>query len=133
MIGLLAAMLLTSGCHNNVRGDPVSRFQYEHTITVSPDRSHFSVQTYINRTQWRVGSRREDLYDGNRDGTLITPGMDRVAITDYIDIEDPPENAVRRSGDIRDYDELFQTLLAAVNSDKKSVKIEDRDYEIRFL
>lgn len=129
----LGAALLIGGCYEHQRGNPVDAFHYEHSISVSPDHSHLSVLTYVNRTQWRVGFRREDFYDGNRDGTLTTPGMDRVQITEYVDIEDPPENAVRRDGDIRNHDELFQRLLADIRGGKQTIEIEGRSYRVRFL
>jgi hypothetical protein len=129
----LGAAFLIGGCYEHKRGNPVDTFHYEHSISVTSDYSHVSVMTYVNRTQWRVGFRREDLYDGNRDGTLTTVGMDRVQITEYIDVEDPPENAVRRDGDIRNFDELFQRLVAEVRGGKKKIEIDGRVYLVRFL
>ncbi len=132
-LALFATAILTAGCYEHERGDPVDRYHYDHFISVAPDRAHLSIQTYIGRTQWEVGFRREDLYDGNRDGELATPGLDRVIITDYVDIEDPPEEAVRRNGEIRDYDELFQDILKALDRDKEEFEMDGRIYEFRVL
>jgi hypothetical protein len=114
-------------------GDPVDKYHYIHTILVTGDFSSVSIQTYINRTQWQVGLQREDLYDGDRDGALSTAGMDRVAITDYVDIQDPAGQAVRRVGELRDYDALFKQVIAAAKAGKASMKIEDRRYEFRYI
>jgi len=132
---ILAAPLLLSGCFgvDHTAGDPVAKYHYNHTITVTGDFSSISIQTYISRTQWQVGLQRQDLYDGDRDGTLTTPGMDRVAITDYIDIEDPTSQAVRRIGELRDYDELFQRIIAAAKAGKENIEIEDRRHDFRFI
>jgi hypothetical protein len=130
-LGMLLA--LQSGCYDHQRGNPVDRLHYEHTIDVRNDYSHVRIQTYVNRTQWRVGLQREDLYDGDRDGALASPGMDRVSIIHYADIEDPPEAAERRAGDLRDYDSLFQEILEAAQAGKKSFSIEGRDYELNLV
>ncbi|MBD3235914.1 MAG: hypothetical protein GF330_04360 [Candidatus Eisenbacteria bacterium] len=133
LVVTLGAAWLLGGCYEHKRGNPVDAFHYDHFVSVTSDHSHISVMTYVNRTQWRVGFRREDLYDGNRDGKLETPGMDRVQITEYVDVEDPPENAVRRDGDIRDYDDLFQRLIGEIRAGKAEVTIQQREYEVRYL
>ncbi|MCK4306307.1 MAG: hypothetical protein KAY24_18850, partial [Candidatus Eisenbacteria sp.] len=133
ILAVAGALLLSSGCYERRSGNPVDGFHYSHSITVRADYSAVSIQTYINRTHLKVGYRREDLYDGNRDGELTTPGMDRVAITDYIDVEDPPDEAVRTKGDITDYDALFKKIIEAVKSGKKEYEIEDRPYVLRLF
>lgn len=133
LAAILAIALLAGGCFRPQRGDPVDAYHYEHTVTVNPDLSYISIKTYINRTQWRVGFRREDLYDGDRDGALTTPGMDRADVTDYIDVEDPPESAVRQPGEISEYNDLFKRLVAEIKGGATEVKIEDRTYLVRHL
>ena len=133
LLALLLPGIFSSGCYDHSRGDPVDRYHYDHTITVVSDHSHVTIQTYINRTHLKVGLKREDLYDGNRDGELTTEGMDRVAITDYVDVEDPSDDAVRRQGELRDYDSIFRGILEAVNSGKNRFTIEDRTYKIRLV
>ena len=130
---LFSAASMLGGCYEHTRGNPVDRYHYKHFISVAADQSTMSIQTYIARTQWEVGFRREDLYDGNRDGELTTLGLDRVIITDYVDVEDPPESAVRRSGELRDYDSLFQSVIKAMNRSEKSYRIDERTYEFRIL
>ena len=132
---VLATAFLLGGCFgvDHTPGDPVDRYHYNHTIMVRSDFSSVSIQTYINRTQWQVGLHRTDLYDGDRDGTLATPGMDRVAITDYVDIEDKTTQAVRHAGELRDYDSLFKRVIAAAKAGQKSIKIEERRHEFRFI
>jgi hypothetical protein len=129
-VGVLA--LLTPGCYTPSRGNPVDQFHYEHSITVAQDHSHVLVQTYLNRNQWQVGLRREDLYDGDHDGALTTEGMDRVFITEYTNVEDPPEQAKRSAGELQNYNELFQKILEAVQADKSIYRIENRDYQLRI-
>jgi hypothetical protein len=133
LLMLISAATILGGCREHSRGDPVNRYHYEHFISVASDRAHMSIQTYIGRSQWEVGFRREDLYDGDRDGKLSTPGLDRVIITDYVDIEDPPDEAVRRSGELRDYNALFQNVLKAFTRGEETFEIEDRIYEFRVL
>jgi hypothetical protein len=127
---LILGSLLT-GCYDHRSGNPVDRYHYEHSIVIRPDESAITIKTFVNRTHLKVGFRREDLYDGNRDGELTTPGMDRVLITDYMDVEDPPEAAVRTRGEIRDYDELFRRILEATRSGREIFEIEDRRYSLR--
>jgi hypothetical protein len=134
-VGLLLAALamIGSGCYNHRAGNPVDRHHYDHIITVVADFSHVTILTYINRTHLQVGTHLEALYDGNRDGKLNTEGFDRIAITDYADVEDPSDKAVRTKGELRDYDDLFQRILSAAKAGKKSFKIEDRRYELRLM
>jgi len=87
---VLALPLLGANCRDRERGDPVDQHHYDHTMTLSRDYSSVAIHTFINRTHLLVGLRREVLYDGDRDGALATPGMDRVSITNYMDVEDPP-------------------------------------------
>jgi plasmid stabilization system protein ParE len=135
LIALATALFasLALGCYNPRSGDPVDDYHYEHVITIFPDGSHIGIRTYINRTHLQVGIRQEDLFDGDRDGKLTTPGMDRVQITDYMKVEDPPEAAERRTGDLRDYDQLYQQIQAAAKAGRSSFRIEDRTYKIRSL
>ncbi|MBM3317038.1 MAG: hypothetical protein FJY75_04215 [Candidatus Eisenbacteria bacterium] len=124
--------VLASGCYNPQRGAPVDRLHYQHAILVREDLSHVGIRTYINRTHLAVGLQTEDLYDGDRDGTLATEGMDRVAIADYVNVEDPPEAAVRRAGDLRNYDALFREILEAAREGKSSFRIESRTYSLQM-
>jgi hypothetical protein len=133
LLVLLLLQLHTSGCYNNVRGDPVDRYHYQHTITVAPDHSSIVIQTFLNRTHLRVGLRREALYDGDRDGELSTPGYDRVAIVDYEDVEAPPEAAEYSTGRIRDYADRFKEILEAVRSGAEELKLDDRTYIISTI
>ena len=134
---LLAATALlvgaATGCYEQRSGNPVDTHHYEHVITVFPDRSHVGIKTYVNRSHLQVGIRFEDLFDGDRDGKLITPGMDRAHVADYLGVDDPPEAATRSTGDLPDYDQLFQRILEAVTAGRGSFTIEDRRYEIRVL
>ncbi len=130
-MGLVAILAL--GCYEPRSGDPVGSYHYEHVITVFPDGSHIGIKTFVNRTHLQVGKRLEDLFDGDRDGQLTTPGMDRVQIADYMKVEDPPEAAERRSGDLRDYDELFRQIQSAVKAGRTKFKFQDRTYRIRTL
>ena len=130
---VLALPLLGANCRDRERGDPVDQHHYEHTMTLSRDYSSVAIHTFVNRTHLLVGLRREVLYDGDRDGALATPGMDRVSITDYMDVEDPPEKAIHTKGEIRDYDELFQSIVEAARSGKDDFEIEDRTYDFRYL
>ena len=139
-VGLLAGMLLTlglmiptSGCYRYEGGNPVDRFHYEHFIAVAKDYSCLSIQTYVNRSPLEVGYKREDLYDGDRDGKLETPGADRVIITEYAHVEDPIEQAVRGRGEIRDYDDLFQKIIQAASEGHKKLVIDGRTYRFRIL
>jgi len=133
LLSLFAATLIAGGCYEHSSGNPVDKHHYEHFISVAKNHAHMSIQTYISRSQWEVGFRREDIYDGNRDGELTTLGLDRVIVTDYVDVEDPPESAVRRKAEIRDYDGLFKEILGALNRGEKLFLIEDREYEFRIL
>ncbi len=133
LAGLLIVALSTAGCYEHRPGNPVDQYHYDHVITVDPDYAHFNVKTYINRTHLKVGLRFEDLFDGDRDGRLSTPGMDRVQITDYMSVEDPPEAAERRVGEIRNYDEMFQRVIEAAKAGRERIVLDDRDYEIRIL
>lgn len=129
--GLLVTLAL--GCYEPRSGDPVGTYHYEHVITVFPDGAHIGIKTFVNRTHLQVGKRLEDLFDGDRDGQLTTPGMDRVQIADYMKVEDPPEAAERRTGDLRDYDELFQRIQAAVKAGRSKFEFQERTYRIRTL
>jgi len=124
--------MLASGCYNPQRGAPADRLHYKHAILVRQDLSHVGIRTYVNRTHLTVGLQTEDLYDGDRDGALATDGMDRVAIADYVSVEDPPEAAVRRAGDLRNYDALFREILEAAREGKRSFKIESRSYSLQM-
>jgi len=124
---------LALGCYEPRTGDPVDAYHYEHVIMVFPDGSHIGIKTFVNRSHLQVGTRFEDLFDGDRDGKLATPGMDRVQITEYMRVEDPPEAATRSTGDLRDYDELFQQIQEAVKAGRGDFRIEDRTYRIRML
>ncbi len=126
-------VLAAPGCYEKRSGDPVDTHHYQHTITVFPDRSHVGIKTYVNRDHLQVGMHFEDLFDGDRDGKLASPGMDRVQITDYKRVEDPPESAERSIGELSDYDALFQQILQAVKDSRESLKVEERRYEIRVL
>lgn len=126
-------VLAASGCYEKQSGDPVATNHYEHSITVFPDRSHVGIKTFVNRDHLQVGMHFEDLFDGDRDGKLASPGMDRVHITDYERVEDPPETAVRSVGEVGAYDELFQQILQAVEDGRKEMKIEERRYALRVL
>jgi len=106
-----ALTLLAPGCYTPSRGNPVDQFHYQHSITVTQDYGHVLIQTYVNRNQWLVGLHREDLYDGDHDGVLTTPGLDRVFITEYANIEDPPEKAARSEGELQNYNAIFQKIL----------------------
>jgi hypothetical protein len=129
-----AGLSLLSGCgYDPSRGDPVGQWHYEHTIFVRNDYSQVSIQTYINRTQWSVGLERKDLYDGDRDGALATAGLDRVTITNYVKVEDPPEKSEIKSGEISEYDAIFKEILAAAKAGKKDFKIAGRTYVFRFI
>jgi hypothetical protein len=125
------AVALISGCYKPTRGNPVDEFHYVHSITVARDYSQASIQTYVNRTQWKVGLRREDLFDGDHDGTLTRPGMDRVFVTEYDNVEDPPESAVRSAGEIEAYDARFREILEAARAGKKTFAIDKIEYEMR--
>jgi hypothetical protein len=127
-----ALILLTPGCYTPSRGNPVDQFHYQHSITVTQDYGHVMIQTYVNRNQWLVGLHREDLYDGDYDGVLTTVGMDRVFITEYANVEDPPESAERSEGELQNYNELFQKILEAVKAGKTTFRNENRDYELRM-
>lgn len=129
----LLALVVLGGCYDHRPGNPVDRYHYEHAIAVSSDYSSASIQTYVNRTHLLVGFLREDLYDGDRDGELKTPGMDRVMITNYNDVEDPISASERRKGEIRDYEKLFREIISAAKSGKDSFKIEEREYRIRLI
>ncbi len=133
LLVLVSAAISFGGCYEPRRGNPVDYFHYEHSIGVSPDYGHVCMQTYVNRSHLRVGLERLDLHDGDLDGKLQTQRMDRVVLTSYIDIEDPPENAVRTIEDIRDYDALFQKVIEAARSGAKTIEIEGRTYKIRPL
>ncbi len=123
--------LLTPGCYKPVRGNPVDQFHYLPSITVTQDHTHVIIQTYLNRNQWQVGLRREDLYDGDKDGKLESPGMDRVFITEYANVEDPPDKAQRSEGELPNYNQTFQDVLKAVGEGKRAFRIDKRDYELR--
>lgn len=129
----LLALVILGGCYDHRAGNPVDRYHYEHAIAISKDYSSASIQTYVNRTHLLVGFLREDLYDGDRDGELKTPGMDRVMITNYNDVEDPISASERRKGEIRDYEKLFHDIINAAKGGKDSFKIEDREYRIRYI
>lgn len=124
--------VLPSGCYDPQRGAPVDKLHYDHAILVRDDLSHVRIRTFINRTHLVVGLQTEDLYDGDRDGGLTTEGMDRVAIADYVNVEDPPDAAVRRTGDLRDYDSLFREILEAAREGQRSFKIEGRTYGLQM-
>ena len=124
--------LLAPGCYTPSRGNPVDQFHYQHSITVTQDYGHVLIQTYVNRNQWLVGLNREDLYDGDHDGVLTTVGMDRFFITEYTNVEDPPEKAERSEGELQNYNELFQKILEAVKAGKKIYRHENREYELRI-
>ena len=129
-----AGLSLLSGCgYDPSRGNPVDQWHYQHTIFVRNDYSQVSIQTYINRTQWSVGLERKDLYDGDRDGALATTGLDRVTITNYVKVEDPPDKSEITSGEISEYDAVFQEILAAAKAGKKDFKIEGRTYIFSFI
>lgn len=123
-------VLLAPGCYKPSRGNPVDQFHYEHSITVTQDYGHVLIQTYMNRNQWLVGLHREDLYDGDHDGVMTTPGLDRVFLTEYNDVEDPPESAQRSEGELQNYNELFQKILEAAKAGKKTFRNENRDYRL---
>ncbi len=128
------ALVGMNGCgYDPSRGNPVDQFHYDHVIFVRNDYSQVSIQTYINRTQWQVGLERKDLYDGDRDGALTTAGLDRVAITTYQRVEDPPEQADIMQGDIANYDSIFKEILGAAKAGKKDYKMDGRTYEFRFI
>ena len=129
----LISLVFLGGCYDHRAGNPVDRHHYDHSIAVASDYSSVSIQTYINRTHLLVGLLREDLYDGDRDGELKTPGMDRVTITNYNDVEDPVSASERRQGEIRDFEAIFREIIGAAKSGKSSFKIEDRKYDIRLL
>lgn len=129
-----AGLSLLSGCgYDPSRGNPVDQWHYQHTIFVRNDYSQVSIQTYINRSQWSVGLERKDLYDGDRDGALATTGLDRVTITNYVKVEDPPDKSEITSGEISEYDAIFQEILAAAKAGKKDFKIEGRTYIFSFI
>ncbi len=130
---LMLAVVLAAGCYDHTRGNPVDRHHYDHTITVTSDYSQLTIRTYVNRTHLKVGVQLEDIYDGNRDGELTTDGMDRVWITNYASVEDPPESADRKVGEIRNYDDLFQRIIGAVKSGQPIYKRDDRTYRIRLI
>ena len=135
LLASAAALLLlaASGCQERQRGDPVTTHHYQHVITVFPDRSQVRIKTFVNQDHLQVGIHFEDLFDGDRDGKLATPGMDRVQITDYQRVEDPPDAAVRSVGEVGAYDALFQQILEAARNGRESLKIEERRYVIRVL
>jgi hypothetical protein len=121
-----------TGCYDPRRGNPVDRYHYEHTIFVLDDYSHARVQTFLARSHLEVGMKREDFYDGDRDGKLATPGMDRVQITEYRYVEDPPEKADRRDGDIAEYDTLFQEIIAAAKAKKTTFRIDSTEFKMEL-
>jgi hypothetical protein len=129
ILGTLA--VLAPGCYQPVRGNPVDTFHYEPSITVTTDHTHVIIQTYLNRNQWQVGLRREDLFDGDHDGALTSPGMDRVFITEYANVEDPPSSAQRSEGEIQNYAQTFKDVLQALAEGKKVFRIDKRDYPLR--
>jgi len=131
---LMAAVLALAplGCYEHTRGNPVDKFHYDHTISVRKDFGHVRIQTYLNRTQWVVGLQREDIYDGDEDGALETPGMDRIQITLYGNVEDPPEAAERRQGELRNYNDLFQRILEAARAGQETFEHDGRDYELEL-
>ncbi|MFH1143427.1 MAG: hypothetical protein V1774_02670 [Candidatus Eisenbacteria bacterium] len=131
-VGLLGILVTDCG-YDHTRGNPVDQWHYDHTIFVRKDFSAVSIQTYINRTQWNVGLQREDLYDGNLDGILETPGMDRVVITEYTNVEDPPETAVLRTGELRDYNDVFKEIIGAAKAGEKGFTIGERQYDFHFV
>ena len=59
--------------------------------------------------------------------------MDRVAIVDYVSVEDPPEEGVHAKGEIRDYDQLFREIISAVKAGRVTFKIDERPYALRFF
>ena len=130
---LLAPLLLGNGCYNHDRGNPVDKFHYEHSITIVADYSNLTIHTYLNRDHLTVGYRRESLYDGDRDGELTTDGVDRVQITDYLDVEAPAAEAERIIGEIRNYSELFRNILNAAKAGEKSFDIDGRPHKIRYI
>lgn len=131
---VLAGNLPLAGCgYDHTRGNPVDQWHYQHMIFLRRDFSQVSIQTYINRTQWKVGLQRQDLYDGDRDGALETAGMDRVAITDYVNVEDPPEKAIVNTGELRDYDALFKEVIGAAKAGMSKHTIEGREYEFHYI
>jgi len=130
---LLFLVLVANGCYTHSRGNPVDKYHYEHSITIIKDYSNLTIHTYINRSHLTVGFRMESLYDGNRDGELVTEGVDRVQITDYLDVEAPEEKAERIEGEIRNYDELFKDIIGAAKAGEKVFKIKELTYQIRFI
>ena len=133
LIGLAGLALAGCSGYRHTRGNPVEDGHYQQTIYLRRDLSQVSIQTYVNRTQWVVGIHREDLYDGDHDGALETPGMDRVVVTDYMDVEDPPEKRIVRSGELREYNDLFKEIVAAAKAGREKFKIEDREYTFEFI
>ena len=132
-LAILAALaVLAPGCYQPQRGNPVDQFHYEPSITVTTDHSHVIIQTYLNRNQWQVGLRREDLFDGDHDGALTSPGMDRVFITEYTNVEDPPDQAQRSEGEIANYAQTFKDVLQAIADGKKTFKFDNREYALRI-
>lgn len=127
---LLAAL---GGCYDKTSNSPVDRLHYAHSILVWKDYSHVRIITYVARNHLEVGLIREDLHDGDGDGALTTPGMDRVAIAEYQKVDDPLESADRREGALADYDALFKQILAAAKAKKHEFKIEDRTYSLQFF
>jgi hypothetical protein len=128
LLGLAILGVLAPGCYQPVRGNPVDQFHYESSITVTKDHTHVIIQTYLNRNQWQVGLRREDLYDGDDDGALTTEGMDRVFITEYTNVEDPPDKAQRSEGELPNYAQTFKNVLQALAEGKKTFRVDKRDY-----
>ncbi len=130
---MLTVPVLIDGCYKPTRGDPVDAFHYEHEIKVARDLTHVIVQTYVNRTHLQVGIHREDLFDGDRDGNLQTPGLDRIEIADYDKIDASLESAVRSTGELANYDELFRNILAAAKAGRKTFRIESRNYRVSLF
>jgi hypothetical protein len=130
---LVTPLLIGNGCYNHQRGNPVDTFHYEHSVTIVSDYSNLTIHTYLNRDHLTVGYRRESLYDGDRDGQLVSEGIDRVQITDYLDVEASQDDAERITGEIRNYDELFRNILNAAKSGDTSFMIDDRPHKIRFI
>ncbi len=130
---LLVSTLITTGCYNHSRGNPVDKHHYEHSITVVSDYSNLTIHTYLNRSHLRVGHRLESLYDGNRDGELTAEGIDRVQITDYIEVEAEENRAERITGEIRNYDQLFRDIISAVKAGDKVFVHENRKYELKII
>jgi len=123
-----------AGCgYDPSRGDPVDKWHYQHTIFLRKDFTQVSIQTYVNTTQWVVGLERQDLYDGDRDGSLETAGMDRVEITKYRNVEDSPDKAVLESGQLSDYNDLFKKIVGAAKAGDTKYKIENREYRLEYV